>query len=351
MLCRWFTFALVVWGFLPTLALADTGERGVDIYFVDTEGGAATLIVTPLGESVLIDCGNPGSRDAERIHRTAVAAGLKMIDYLIITHWHSDHYGGVARLSQLIPIAQYYDHGIPAQLAEDPKNFPLLIQAYKQASQGKSRTLRPGAEVALKQREARPALRLLCLCGSGEVIPDKPGAAPNPIAKEHAPQPEDTTDNARSLGFLLSYGAFRFLDLGDLTWNIEYQLVHPSDKIGLVDVYQSTHHGLEISNNPVVIKTVQPRVAVFNNGARKGGHASVIATLRRLPEIQAIYQVHRNVTSSAQDNTDPDLIANHAENCRGEGIKLAVAADGRSYQVTVGDKGKPRRFETRRDRP
>src|SRR5207237_2776708 len=122
-----------------------------------------------------------------------------------------------------------------------------------------------------------------CLCGAGEVIPDKPGAPLNPVAKEHRPQPDDPSDNARSLGFLLTYGDFRFLDLGDLTWNIEYKLVHPSDKIGLVDVYQSTHHGLDISNNPVVLKTVQPRVAVFNNGPRNGGHASVIGNLRGPP--------------------------------------------------------------------
>jgi competence protein ComEC len=325
--------------------------RGLDIYFIDTEGGAATLLITPARESVLIDCGNPGARDAERIHRVATQAGLKAIDHLIITHWHVDHYGGVERLSQLLPIHHFYDHGIPASLAEDPKNFPLLIQAYKQASRGKTRTLRPGDEIALQQAPGTPALRLFCLCGAGEVIVDSPGAADNPIANEHLPQPEDPSDNARSLGFLLSYGGFRFLDLGDLTWNIEYKLVHPSNKIGLVDVYQSTHHGLPISNNPVVIKTVQPRVAVFNNGPRKGGDPSVIATLRRLPEIKAIYQLHRNVIAGAQENTDPEFIANVSEKCQGESIKLAVAPDSRSYTVTVGSRDKPRRYETRNAMP
>jgi hypothetical protein len=330
-----------------TPAKANT-RPGLDLHFVDTEGGAATLIVTPAGESVLIDCGNPGRRDAERIHRTATAAGLKAIDHLVITHWHTDHYGGVEQLSALLPIRHFYDHGIPEMLAEDPMNFPLLIQAYKKASRGKSTTLKPGDEVELRQTDGGPAVRLYCLCGSGKVIADKPGAPSNPIANEHQPLAEDLTDNARSLGFLLSFGDFRFLDLGDLTWNIEYKLVHPSDKIGPVDVYQSTHHGLEISNNPVVIKTVQPRVAIFNNGPRKGGHPSVIATLRRVPGIQAIYQVHRNVTAAAQENTDPAFIANHDEQCQGEGIKLSVAPDARSYVVVVGSKGGPRRFETRK---
>jgi beta-lactamase superfamily II metal-dependent hydrolase len=329
---------------------ADQSRRGLEISFIDTEGGAATLLVTPAGESVLIDCGNPGPRDGDRILRTIKDAGLKAIDHLVITHWHTDHYGAVARLSHEIPIHHFYDHGIPATLQEDPKNFPLLIQAYKRASQGKSKTLKAGDEVPLKQVEGSPALRMFCLCGSSEVIPDKPGAPENPIAREHTPQPPDPTDNANSLGFLISFGDFRFLDLGDLTWNIEYKLVHPTDKVGLIDVYQSTHHGLEISNNPVVLKTVQPRVAIFNNGPRKGGHASVIGTLRRLPEPPAIYQMHRNLLASAQDNTDRDLIANEEDekNCPGEGIKLSVAPDSKSYTVTVGSKGKPRRFETRK---
>jgi beta-lactamase superfamily II metal-dependent hydrolase len=340
--------ALVLLAFAPVLAIGDEPARGLDIHFIDTEGGAATLIVTPAGESILIDCGNPGSRDAERIHKTAEAIGLKAIDHLIITHWHTDHYGGVDRLSKLLPIHHYYDHGIPDKLEEDPKNFLILIAAYKNATKGKSKTLKPGDEVELKQKDGSPSLRVACLCGSGAVVADKPGASDNPAAKDHKPMEEDKTDNARSLGFLVSFGGFRFLDLGDLTWNIEYKLVSPSDKIGPVDVYQSTHHGLDISNNPVVINTVRPRVAIFNNGARKGGMPAVTAALRRSPEIQAIYQVHRNLTVGAQENTDPEFIANPDENCKGESIHLSVAADAKSYTVTVGSKGKPRRYETRK---
>ena len=331
----------------PIVLLAEEPRRGLDIHFIDTEGGAATLVVTPVGESVLIDCGNPGSRDPERIAKTAEAIGLKAIDHLIITHWHTDHYGGVDRLSKLIPIHRYYDHGIPEKLDEDPKMFPVLIAAYKAATKGKSKTLKPGDSIPLKQVAGAPALRLDCLCGSGEVIPDKPRAAENAIAKEHKPKDEDKTDNARSLGFVLSYGKFRFLDLGDLTWNIEYKLVSPSDKIGPVDVYQTTHHGLDISNNPVVINTVRPRVAIFNNGPRKGGMPAVTAALRRSPEIQAIYQVHRNLTVGAAENTDPEYIANPDEKCQGEGISLRIANDAKSYTVTVGNKGKPKKYETR----
>jgi beta-lactamase superfamily II metal-dependent hydrolase len=343
---RWW-FAATVALLLPLRAHAEQ-KRGLDIYFIDTEGGAATLIVTPARESVLIDCGNPGARDATRIHHAATKlAGLEAIDHLIITHWHLDHYGSIARLSQMMPVHRYYDRGIPESLAEDPKNFPLLIQAYRTASEGKSTTLKPGDRIALKQAAGAPAVNLLCLCGGGKVVPDKPGAPENPIAREHKPMPVDTTDNARSLGFLLSFGAFRFLDLGDLTWNVEHQLVHPTDKIGPVDVFQVTHHGLEISNNPVLLKTVRPRVAVFNNGPQKGCHPLVTANLRRLPDLQAIYQLHRNLLVGTQENTEPEFIANPDAKCQGESIRLSVAPDARTYTVTVGSKGKPRRYETR----
>jgi competence protein ComEC len=342
---RWLLASALL--FLP-LALARAADaRGLGITFIDVEGGASTLIVTPAGESVLIDCGWAGDRDAGRIAKAAEAAGVKAIDHLIITHWHMDHYGSVEKLSKHLPIRHFYDHGIPKTLADDHANFPLLIAAYKKASEGKSQTLKAGDEIALKQTDGAAPLRLLCVSGNGEVIADKPGAPLNPLAKEHKPKEADTSDNARSLGFLLSYGAFRFLDLGDLTWNIEYKLVAPSDKIGLVDVYQVTHHGADLSNNPVLLKTVKPHVAVMNNGPKKGGSAVVVSDVRRLPDLQAFYQLHRNQETGALENADADCIANLDAKCEGEPIRLSVAHDGKSYTVAVGWKGKPRKFETR----
>jgi competence protein ComEC len=325
------------------VAVADA-PAGLDIHFIDTEGGASTLIITPAGESVLIDCGNPGSRDPERIAKAAQKAGLKQIDHLVITHWHSDHYGGVDRLTKLIPVKNFYDHGISDAIPE-VKDSRGLIEAYKSASAGKSKTLAAGDEISLKQAEGRPAVTLRCLCGDGKVIQDRGDAAENPIGKLHKPKPEDTTDNARSLGFLLSYGKFRFLDLGDLTWNIEQKLVYPTDKIGLVDVYQVTHHGLDISNNPVLIDTVKPRVAICNNGPRKGANVSVIATLRRVEGIEAVYQLHKNMTVGDAENTDAEFIANKDEKCQGQPIDLSTAADGKTYGVTVG--GKTREYKVR----
>jgi competence protein ComEC len=338
------SFLLSATALLLSSSFAIAVPDGLDIHFIDTEGGASTLIVTPAGESVLVDCGNPGSRDPERIFKAAQKAGLKQIDHLVITHWHSDHYGGVDRLTRLIPVKNFYDHGMSDSIPE-VKEAPGLIQAYKDASAGKAKTLAAGDEIKLKQTEGRPALTLRCLCGDSKVIADKADAAENPVAKEHKPKPEDTSDNARSLGFLLRYGEFRFLDLGDLTWNIEYKLVHPTDKIGRVDVYQVTHHGLDISNNPVLINTVKPRVAICNNGPRKGAHVSVIATLRRVEGIEGIYQLHKNMTVGDAENTDPEFIANKDEKCQGDSIDLSTAADGKTYSVTVG--GKTREYKVR----
>jgi beta-lactamase superfamily II metal-dependent hydrolase len=326
------------------------GEKsGLKIYWVDVEGGAATLLVTPMGESILIDSGNPGRRDAERIHRVAVdRAGLKAIDHHIITHWHLDHYGGIERLSQLMPIHRFYHRGIPDALPEDPNNFPVLIRAFKEAAKDRHQALRPGDVLNLRQLTEGPRIEVRCLCGNGETVPDSPESPENPAAREHKRQPEDPTDNAKSLGFLVTFGGFRFLDLGDLTWNIEYKLVAPSDKIGLVDVYQSTHHGLEVSNNPVLIRTVRPRVVVFNNGPRKGAHPSVMSTLRRLPEVPDIYQLHRNLNTMPHENTEPKLIANEKADCGAEPIWIEVAADASHYTVHVPRTGWSKQYQVRR---
>lgn len=340
-------FGLII-GLLVILCVPSGAQkRGVDIYFVDTEGGAATLIVTPSGESTLIDSGNPGDRDAGRISRVArQVAHLKLIDNIICTHWHLDHYGGHGPLAKLIPIKRFFDRGHPGESNDDPDNFPKLYSAYKAACGGKSNELTAGKMVELKQAGG-PKVELKCIMASSVPISDKPGAPRNPLAREFKPLDPDPSDNAKSLGFVLSFGGWRFLDLGDLTWNMEEKLVEPTNKIGLIDVYQTTHHGLEISNNPVLVKSVQPRVAIFNNGPRKGGHPDVTKTLRATPSVQAIWQVHRNVTVGPELNTKPSMIANMDENCKGEFIHLRVAPDAKSYTVQIGEHGKPVRYGTR----
>lgn len=327
-------------------------EKSLDIYLIDVEGGAATLIVTPGGESVLIDSGwkREDDRDARRIHHVATqVAKLKQIDHSITTHWHMDHFGGIGRLSELMPIKNFYHHGIPDRLAEDSTNFPTLIADYKKASKDHSRVLRPGDPLPLTTASAKgqPSLQMLCVAAHGDTLPAKGSEPDNPLCKESRPKEDDPTDNARSIALLLSYGPFKFFDGGDMTWNVEKNLVCPRNPIGAVDVYQVNHHGMATSNNPVLVRSLDPRVALINNGPKKGGAAEVYAMLRSLPHIEAVYAVHRNVQTTEKDNPPAEFVANMEENCQGEFLKLSVDPNGKAYTVGAGAKGRLRRFTTR----
>ena len=331
----------------PDPSSRSDSAKTLDIYFIDVEGGAATLIVTPQEESLLIDCGwkRDDARDAKRIYQVATqVAGLSQIDNFVASHFHMDHYGSIGELSKLIPIKKFYDHAVMTDLAED-KDFQSLYADYQKASAGKRQTLRAGDVIPLQQGKA--PLKLVCVISDGEVI-SKPvgvGAGPNAYCEGVKLMEDDPTDNAKSIGLLLSFGKFEFLDNGDLTWNIEQKLVCPENRIGLVDLYMVTHHGMNISNNPALVRAIQPKVSVMCNGPRKGGLPDTVALLKSLPGLQAAYQLHRNVETGERENTERAYIANWDEDCQGAFIKASVAPDGQSYTVTVGDKGSPRKYQ------
>lgn len=321
--------------------------KSLDIYFIDVEGGAATLIVTPTGESLLVDSGFPGDRDAGRIAHVALeVAGLKQIDHCIITHWHRDHEGGVPALAKLIPIKHYYDHGLPQTLAADMQ--AEFIDAYKQTTQGQSTTLKPGDMIKLRSPKYMPSLQVHVLTASGIVLGEKPGVPQTqPCGSDFKPIADDKTDNVNSVGFLLTFGRFKFWDGGDLSWNIENRLVCPKNLVGVIDVYQADHHGTDVSNNPTLLRALNPRVAVIDNGPRKGGDAPVYAALTSLKEIEGIYQLHRNVRTTDRENTMSGYIANEEEACQGNFIKLSVEPKSKSYTVSIPAKQISRSYQTR----
>jgi beta-lactamase superfamily II metal-dependent hydrolase len=321
-------------------------KRGLDIYFIDVEGGAATLIVTPQGESLLIDTGFPGDRDAGRIAHVAIeVAGLKQIDHCVITHWHRDHVGGVASLAKLIPIRKYYDHGLPQTIASDMQ--VENIEAYKVTSEGKSTTLKPGDEIALKRLKYLP-LRVRVLAAGGVVLGEQSNTPQiRPCGENFEAKAEDTSDNVNSIGILLTFGRFTFFDGGDLTWNIENRLACPRNVVGRVDVYQVDHHGTDSSNNPALVTALDPRVAIIDSGPRKGAEARTFATLKSLKQIEAIYQLHRNLRTTDRDNTMAGYIANEEEACQGNFIKLSVDPSGNSYTVSIPAKQISRTYRTR----
>jgi competence protein ComEC len=320
----------------------------LDIYFIDVEGGAATLIVTPLGESLLVDSGFPGERDPARIaHVAREIAGLVQIDHYITTHWHRDHVGGIPQLSKLIPVKNYYDHGVPATLAADMQ--AEFVEAYRQTVQGKSVKLKPGDTIKMRPSVKNlPPLQIRVLASDGLVLGEQAGAPQiQPCGPDFQPQPEDKTDNAKSVGILLSFGRFKFFDGGDLTWNVEDRLVCPKNLIGSIDVYQVDHHGADSSNNPALVRALKPRVAIIGNGPKKGGEVRTFATLKSVSEIEAIYQLHRNVATTEKDNAPPNFVANDEEVCQGEFIKVSVNPDGKSYDVSIPAKKISRHYRAR----
>lgn len=327
--------------------LADSRDGRLDIYFVDVEGGAATLLVTPAGESLLIDSGYPDNngRDRDRILNVArEVCGLEQIDHAAVTHWHLDHYGNHAALAAMFPVKTFWDRGIPDDLMED-KKFQDRIFDYRAATQNASKTLKVGDDLPLKSKET--PLKVKIVTASREVIANN--GKPNPFAGEHKPKPVDRSDNAASLSFLLSFGDFRFLCCGDLTWNIEGKLVTPNNPLGQVDMFMVTHHGLPTSNNPALVLAVDPVVCVMCNGPTKGGAKETLTTLNRIKSRQALYQLHRNVKLPADQQAPAEYIANKetTANCQGHWVKASIAADGKSYTLQIGAKGKPRKFVTR----
>lgn len=331
--------------------VAGKANGQLDIYWVDVEGGASTLIVTPAGESVLIDSGNPGARDASRIHEVATKmAGLKQIDYLITTHFHLDHFGGAAQLAQLMPIKVVYDRGIPEQSPDRNRNdarYPLLIKPYRDMEVEERLIIQPGMQLPLKQTFGTAGVALTCV-GADQVFVEKPLMAGSSVCDASIPsKPEDLSDNANSVVVVVDFGGFRFFDAGDLTWNVEKKLICPENKVGTVDVYQVTHHGLDQSNHPAVIQSLKPTVSIMNNGVTKGCGPATFAALKATSSIQAMYQVHKNLRADVENNTDDVHIANLEKDCEGHPIHLSVDSDGGAYVVALPGSGHQRRFETR----
>src|SRR5580765_2190478 len=326
------TSAIVValGGVLLAVALS-AAPRNLEIYWIDAEGGAATLIVAPGGESLLVDTANrtPDDRDAKRILAAARRAGLTKIDRLLTTHFHADHIGAMSALAKMIPIGQYLDHGESVEIAR-----PAVAAAYKayvDQSAGKRRILKPGDAIPMA------GVEIQTIMSAGQPIAKalKGAGARNDCSDFVAHAPEQDPDNDQSVGIVVTFGKFRFIDMGDLTWNYEQKLVCPNNLIGTVDVYQTTHHGLDRSNSPQFIRAIQPKVVVMNNGPRKGGVPGVFETLRKSTVLEDIWQGHLALGAPAAVNTDERMIANMGPTaeCTGNLLELSVAPNG-TYTMT-----------------
>jgi competence protein ComEC len=326
------------------MSLAGVGGQSrttLDVYFVDVEGGQATLLVTPSGASMLVDAGWSGvnGRDADRIAAAAKQAGVSKIDYLVVTHYHRDHVGGVPELAAKIPVGTFVDHGPSVEQGEQPA---ALFNAYV-ATRAKGRHLqvKPGDTIPLAGLDVR------VVSAAGDLAKTAlPGAgAANPLCADFKPKSEDPTENARSVGMVLTFGRFRLIDLGDLTWNKEHGLVCPNNLLGTVDVYLTTHHGLDQSGAGVLVHAIRPRVAIMNNGAKKGGTPPAWQIVHDTPGLQDIWQLHRAVDAGADHNAPEPFIAN-LEETTAFGIKLSAERDG-SFTVVNARNGQSKRYGPR----
>jgi beta-lactamase superfamily II metal-dependent hydrolase len=303
--------------------------NSLQIYFVDVEGGQATLVVSPSGESLLIDTGWSGyeGRDADRILAAAREAGVKQIDYVLITHYHRDHVGGVPQLVDGIKVGTFVDHG---PNLEDSAVTRADYAAYE-------KTIAGHAHVVVKAGWGLPikGIQVRVVSAAGEHISDPlPGAGEaNTYCGAEPTPPVDETENSRSVGVMISYGQFRFLDLGDLTKKREMELACPNNLLGTVDLFLVTHHGGDLSNPKALVWALRSEVAVIDNGPRKGASPVAWQIVHDAPGLQDLWQLHYAEDSDKEHNVTPERIANPKENCEGKYLKVLAEKDG-SFTLT-----------------
>lgn len=323
-------------------AASSNVKKALRIYFVDVEGGQATLFVTPAKQSLLIDTGWPGNdgRDADRIVAAAKAAGISKIDYVLITHFHMDHVGGVPQLAARIPIGTFIDHG---------ENRETTDAATEQVWQAYQNLLATGK---YKHITAKPG-DVLPILGIGAVVASADGAVldrplpregeDNPYCKDEAPYPADQTENLRSLGTVLTFGKLRILDLGDLTKDKEMELICPRNKLGKIDIYIVSHHGWYQSGSAALVNAIAPRVAIMDNGAKKGGSPAVWDIIEKSPRLENLWQLHFSVEGGEAHNVAEEFIANPPGPDAGNYLELTAWPDG-NFEVFNSRTGKARAY-------
>ena len=310
------------------LTLAALPAAKLDMWAIDVEGGKSLLILSPSGQSMLIDTGFPGSndRDTTRILEACQAAGVKKIDILVTSHYDMDHVGNVTSVVGKIPVDLFVDHG-PASVND--RMTTTSVQAYNELwAKAKHMVVKPGDKIPFN------GVDVVVVTANGEALktPLAGAGKPNPACAGVEPKTwgrtnEDDSENGHAIGLFFTFGKFRMVDLADLTWNRELQLMCPNDPLPTVDLFMVSHHGNDISNSPALINALHARVSVMDNGARKIGAAVVMKTLKDAPGMQAVYLLHWSA-NAPNDNPPNEFIANLQDSPDGKFIKVSAEDTG-----------------------
>jgi beta-lactamase superfamily II metal-dependent hydrolase len=322
---------------LPSqLRAADKGD--LQIYFVDVEGGQATLFVTPDKHSLLVDTGWPGNdgRDADRIIAATKLAGINRIDYVLLTHYHDDHAGGVPQLVERIPVGTFLDHGENIDTKLGGPTMKIWDAYQKVLATGKYR------RISAKPGEVFPigSMKATVISSDGNAIDHNlpRGGEKNPYCDLAENKPNDRSENSHSLGVLINFGKLKILDLGDLTWEKEHAFMCPANRIGTVDLLVVSHHGFRPSSSHALVDGIQPRVAIMNNAATKGGNIPVLDTIRKTPKLETLWQLHYSEEGGVEHNTAAEYIANPQGPDQGNYIVVKASPKGSFTVFNSGNK-------------
>ncbi|MBV9744159.1 MAG: MBL fold metallo-hydrolase [Acidobacteriia bacterium] len=314
---------------LAASAVSLFAAKNLEIYFIDVEGGQSTLFVSPSGESLLMDTGYGGfnHRDPDRIAAAAKVAGVKKIDYLVISHFHADHVGGLYDVAQKFPIHTFVDHGANTETDKDSQVRYNMYSSFR--DKGTHILAKPGDTIPIKGLD----VKILASAGETLAVPLPGAGQPNPECASYQKDPdEETGENQQSLGLLITYGSFRILDLGDLTSSREHELVCPANKIGTVTVFVASHHMGAAANTPQLVHAIHAKAAIADNGPRKGGKPAAWQTLHDTPGLEDIWQLHYAIGAGKDHNSADTFLANIDEQCQGKWLRLTAEKDG-SFQV------------------
>jgi len=351
--------------------IADNSARS-HFYFVDVGSGNAAFVVAPSGEVMMLDAGP--TRAADRILAFMEQNGIRKIDWLVVSHFEDDHMGAAARIAEKVPILHFVDHGESVVYGKDDewwkdrrgfwfregmgRQYDQSYDIYRTARErARHIVVKPGDRVPI------PGLEVVVVSGAGKVItqPLEGAGAANPDCAGVDRQAEDDAEDGQSVGVVVRHGKFRFIYLGDLTWNTANSLFCPRNLIGTVDAYLVTHHAQSMPRefgeyyyglsacSPAEVHGLNPRAAILSLGAlgHKRGAPDAMKALHGVVGLDLWQTEYVREGGEAGYNGPEPFIANVGEKSdKVPYIELSAGADG-SFTMTNSRNGYTKQYPPR----